>query len=46
MFWAANSIKNMLEKDTLYEEMLLGRGLNIGNPTKKEKTKNKTRVRN
>ena len=43
MFWAADSIKNKSEKDTLYEEMLLGRGLNIRNPTKREKTKNKTK---
>lgn len=34
----------MLEKDTLYEEMLLGRGLNMGNPTKNKKKK--TRLEN
>lgn len=34
-----------VEKDTLYEEMLLGRGLmNVGNPTRKKRN-NRTRVR-
>lgn len=44
MLWAADSIKNKLEKDTLYEEMLLGRGLtNVGNPTGHQKTKERKR---
>lgn len=38
-------IPNVLEKDTLYEEMLLGRGLNMGNPTKKGKQKTKNKIR-